>query len=127
MSIRVVSKPLLFPTPCSGPCPPSNVDVSLQCNGNVGIVHWTAAQIAEMYIATAMGYDGHSHTCNSTGTSCNFMDLHCEENYTVTVVTVERSCQSEPSTPVTLRSGKEIVQIMPLLFSNTFTLYVNLS
>ncbi|KAI7794726.1 fibronectin [Triplophysa rosa] len=89
----------------AGPCPPTNVEVSLKCNGNVGIVHWTAAQNAEMYIATAMGYDGHSHTCTSNGTSCNFMDLHCEENYTVTVVTVERGCQSEPSTPVTLRSA----------------------
>lgn len=109
-------KPIFSPTLPSGPCPPTNVEVSLQCNGNMGIVRWTAARNAEMYIATAMGNDGHSHTCTSNGTSCNFKDLHCEENYTITVVIVERGCQSEPSTPVTLRSGKEIVHIMTSCF-----------
>ncbi|XP_051515678.1 uncharacterized protein LOC127418869 [Myxocyprinus asiaticus] len=89
----------------AGPCPPTNVQVSLQCDGNVGFVYWTAASHAELYIATAVGNEGHTHTCTTNGTSCNFTDLQCGENYTLTVVTVERGCQSEPSTPVILRSA----------------------
>ncbi|XP_077060714.1 uncharacterized protein fndc7b [Siphateles boraxobius] len=89
----------------AGSCPPSQVEVSLQCSGNVGLVNWTATTNAEMYIATAKGLNGHTHTCSSNGTSCTFSELHCGENYTVTVSTVERGCQSQPSTPVNLRSA----------------------
>ncbi|KAL2090270.1 hypothetical protein ACEWY4_014958 [Coilia grayii] len=89
----------------SGPCPPTDVSVSLKCNGNVGTVTWTAALAADLYVATATANDGHTHTCNSTGTSCAFTDLHCGERYAITVVTRERGCQSEPSQPVTLATG----------------------
>lgn len=91
----------------SGSCPASDVQASLQCNGNVGLVRWTAARNAENYIAVATGKDGHTHTCTSSGTNCTFSDLHCGEDYTVTVSTVERGCQSQPTTPVNLRSGQE--------------------
>ncbi|KAF4097010.1 hypothetical protein G5714_022979 [Onychostoma macrolepis] len=89
----------------AGSCPASDVQVFLQCNGNVGLVHWTAAKNAESYIAMATGTDGHTHTCTSSGTNCTFSDLHCGEDYTVTVATVERGCQSRPSTPVNLKSA----------------------
>ncbi|XP_055044899.2 uncharacterized protein fndc7b [Misgurnus anguillicaudatus] len=89
----------------AAPCPPTNVEVSLQCNASVGIVRWTAARNAETYTATATSSNGHSHTCSSNGTSCNFIDLLCEEDYIVSVVTVERGCRSEPSLPVNLRSA----------------------
>ncbi|XP_043081301.1 serine-rich adhesin for platelets [Puntigrus tetrazona] len=89
----------------AGSCPATDVQVSLQCNGNVGLVHWTAAKNAESYIAMATGKDGQTRTCTSTSTNCTFSDLHCGENYTVTVATVERGCQSPPSTSVSLRSA----------------------
>ncbi|KTF75017.1 hypothetical protein cypCar_00024381 [Cyprinus carpio] len=89
----------------AGSCPASDVQASLQCNGNVGLVRWTAARNAENYIAMATGKDGHTHTCTSSGTNCTFSDLHCGEDYTVTVSTVERGCQSQPTTPVNLRSA----------------------
>lgn len=90
----------------SGPCPPTDVSVSLECEGNVGTVSWVASATADSYIATATGEDGHIHTCDSNGTSCSFTDLHCGESYAVSVVTLERGCQSEPSQPVTLRTGE---------------------
>ncbi|KAL1249579.1 hypothetical protein QQF64_020584 [Cirrhinus molitorella] len=89
----------------AGSCPASNVQVSVQCNGNVGIVNWIAAKNAESYIATATGTNGHTHTCTSSSTNCTFTDLHCGEDYTVKVATVERGCQSPPSTPASLRSA----------------------
>ncbi|XP_041914101.1 uncharacterized protein LOC121678548 [Alosa sapidissima] len=89
----------------TGPCPPTDVSVSLECEGNVGTVTWVAVETADSYIAMATGQDGHNHTCDSNGTSCSFTDLHCGESYAVTVVTLERGCQSEPSQPVTLRTA----------------------
>ncbi|XP_016331309.1 uncharacterized protein LOC107680061 [Sinocyclocheilus anshuiensis] len=89
----------------AGSCPASDVQASLQCDDNVGRVYWTAAKNAESYIAMATGMDGHTHTCTSSGTNCTFSDLHCGEDYTVTVATVERGCQSQPSIPVNLKSA----------------------
>lgn len=69
----------------------------------------------------AKGTNDHTHTCSSNGTNCTFSELHCGENYTVTVATVERGCQSQPSTPVNLRSGQETGRIISehlSLFSN---------
>lgn len=105
--LLVLRKPFSSLNTPSGSCPASDVQVSLQCNGNVGLVHWTAAKNAESYIAMATGTDGHTHTCTSSGTNCTFRDLHCGEDYIVTVATVERGCQSRPSTPVNLKSGQE--------------------
>ncbi|XP_017573413.2 uncharacterized protein LOC108439482 [Pygocentrus nattereri] len=89
----------------AGPCPPTQVNASLRCENSVGSVSWLASLHADMYIATATGIDGHTHTCTTNTTSCSFLDLHCGENYTITVVTVERGCRSDPSTPVKLKSA----------------------
>lgn len=91
----------------SGPCPPTNVHVSLQCVGNVGHVTWNAAPQADLYVATAIAsaVDEHDHTCTSNGTSCSLTDLHCGETAVVTLVTIERGCMSEPSLPFTFQSG----------------------
>uniref|UniRef100_A0A8P4G5R4 Fibronectin type-III domain-containing protein n=1 Tax=Dicentrarchus labrax TaxID=13489 RepID=A0A8P4G5R4_DICLA len=86
----------------AGPCPPTDVHVSLQCTGNVGHVTWTAALQADLYVATAV--DDHIHTCSSNGTSCSFTDFLCGETAAVTVVTIERDCMSKPSLPFTFQS-----------------------
>uniref|UniRef100_A0A8C7MJV8 Fibronectin type-III domain-containing protein n=1 Tax=Oncorhynchus kisutch TaxID=8019 RepID=A0A8C7MJV8_ONCKI len=89
----------------TGACPPTNVTTSLQCDGNMGTVSWTAVARADMYLATATGDDGHTHTCSSNSTDCSFTDLHCAETYAVTVVTMDRGCYSDPSPDVELRTG----------------------
>ncbi|XP_044055462.1 uncharacterized protein LOC122877670 [Siniperca chuatsi] len=86
----------------AGPCPPTNVNVSLQCVGNVALVTWNAALQADLYVATAV--DEHDHTCTSNGTSCSLRDLHCGATAVVTVVTIERGCRSKPSEPFTFQS-----------------------
>ncbi|XP_034531079.1 uncharacterized protein LOC117806306 [Notolabrus celidotus] len=90
----------------AGPCPPTNVHVSLQCIGNIGLVTWDAALQADLYVATAVPFaaDEHDHTCSSNGTSCSLTDLHCGETANVTVVTIERGCMSKPSLPFTFQS-----------------------
>ncbi|XP_071200535.1 mucin-3B [Salvelinus alpinus] len=90
----------------AGPCPPTEVQTSLQCESNVGSVSWVAAPTSKMYIATATDQNGHAHTCITNGTAgCSFSDLKCGETYNVSVVTMERGCQSEPSAPVTLKAS----------------------
>ncbi|KAM3619311.1 uncharacterized protein V6R79_006036 [Siganus canaliculatus] len=97
------SSPLVY---VAGPCPPTDVHVSLQCLGNVGHVTWNAAPQADLYVATAVHpvEDDHNHTCSSNGTGCSFTDLHCSETAVVTVVSVERGCRSEPSRPFTFKT-----------------------
>lgn len=106
--------PLLY---LSGPCPPTNVQVSLQCLGNVGHVTWNAAAQADLYVATAIpsSVDEHNDTCTTNGTSCSLTDLHCGETAAVTVITIERGCMSEPSLPFTFHSGKRMFQCIEQL------------
>lgn len=104
-------EPPLLMSVCSllsllGPCPPTNVHLSLQCVGNVGHVTWNAAPRADLYVATALTADEQEHVCNSSGTSCSLTDLHCGQTSILTVVTVERGCRSEPSQPVAFSSGR---------------------
>lgn len=73
----------------------------------MGTVSWTAVARADMYLATATGDDGHTHTCSSNSTDCSFTDLHCAETYAVTVVTIDRGCYSDPSPDVELRTGEK--------------------
>lgn len=102
-SLSLYLPPLSLPH--LGPCPPTEVQTSLQCESNVGSVSWVAAPTSKMYIATATDQDGHAHTCITNGTAgCSFSDLKCGETYNVSVVTMERGCQSEPSAPVTLKA-----------------------
>ncbi|KAE8290995.1 Fibronectin type III domain-containing protein 7 Precursor [Larimichthys crocea] len=87
----------------AGLCAPSNVIVSPACEDS--IVLWSNVTGAEMFVATATT-DGHSHTCSSNDSNlCNFTDLHCGDTYAVTVVTVDRGCQSEPSSAVPLKTA----------------------
>ncbi|XP_026005797.1 fibronectin type III domain-containing protein 7-like [Astatotilapia calliptera] len=89
----------------AGRCAPGNIAVSPACEGN-STVSWSPVMGADMYIATAMADDGHTHTCSSNYLdSCNFTDLHCGEIYAVTVVSVDRGCWSEPSSAVQLRTA----------------------
>ncbi|CAJ1061142.1 uncharacterized protein LOC117806306 [Xyrichtys novacula] len=90
----------------AGPCPPTNVHVSLQCEGNIGHVTWDPALQADLYVVTAVpsAPDDHNHTCSSGGKNCSLTDLHCGETAVVTVVTTERGCTSEPSLPFTFQS-----------------------
>ncbi|MGH0117091.1 UNVERIFIED_CONTAM: hypothetical protein FKN15_030936 [Acipenser sinensis] len=81
----------------SRPCPPTNVSTTLDCRTNIGSVSWKHELGAELFIATATENDGHTHTCNTSDSTCQFTDLHCGNTYTVTVVAVEGDCNSSDS------------------------------
>ncbi|KAK6484735.1 hypothetical protein HHUSO_G12572 [Huso huso] len=81
----------------SRPCPPANVSTTLDCRTNIGSVSWKHELGAELFIATATEKDGHTHTCNTSHSTCHFTDLHCGNTYTVTVVAVLGDCNSSGS------------------------------
>lgn len=87
-----------------GLCAPSNVTLSPA--GQDHIVSWSQVAGAETYVALATANDGHNYTCSSNSSnSCNLTNLHCGDNYTITVVTVEGGCYSKPSAAVVLKTG----------------------
>ena len=70
-------------------------------------MYWSPVPGAGIYIATATAHNGNSDTCNSTSAnSCSFTDLHCGENYSVSVVAADRGCHSAPSPVVELKTGE---------------------
>uniref|UniRef100_A0A3Q4BAF0 Fibronectin type-III domain-containing protein n=1 Tax=Mola mola TaxID=94237 RepID=A0A3Q4BAF0_MOLML len=83
----------------------TNITVSPVCEDTT--VSWSHVPGAEMFIAIATADDGHNHTCRSNhSNSCNFTSLHCGQTYAVTVVTVDRGCWSQPSSPVERKTGE---------------------
>lgn len=88
-----------------GPCPPTNVSTTLDCRTNIGSVSWKHELGAELFIATATENDGHTHTCNTSDSTCQFTDLHCGNTYTVTVVAVEGDCNSSDSVGHEIKTG----------------------
>ncbi|XP_061636365.1 fibronectin-like isoform X2 [Phyllopteryx taeniolatus] len=88
----------------AGPCPPTNVQGSLQCNGSVVHVTWNAARRADYYEATAVTSMADHHGCNSSDTYCTLTGLNCGETAVISVVTVGRGCWSKPSLPLLFQS-----------------------
>lgn len=84
--------------------------------GQDSIVSWSQVAGAETFVAIAHANDGHNYTCRSNSSnSCNLTDLRCGENYTITVVTVDRGCWSEPSSAVVLKTGNEKLETKAFL------------
>ncbi|XP_055498364.1 fibronectin type III domain-containing protein 7-like [Leucoraja erinacea] len=78
----------------AAPCAPEGIYTSLNCDTKSTSVAWEESDGAMWYITTAEGQDGHISLCNTTGTSCEFMDLHCSQTYSLTVTAMDSYCQS---------------------------------
>ncbi|XP_055498363.1 fibronectin type III domain-containing protein 7-like [Leucoraja erinacea] len=78
----------------TAPCAPEDISTSLNCDTKSTSVAWEESDGAMWYITTAEGQDGHISLCNTTGTSCHFMDLHCSQTYSLTVTAMDSYCQS---------------------------------
>ncbi|XP_057713500.1 fibronectin type III domain-containing protein 7-like [Corythoichthys intestinalis] len=89
------SSPAFVKTP---PCIPHHVTTNEQCEANTASVIWGASDGAKKYVAEAVGHDGHSHLCYSDYTNCTWDDLHCGDEYTVLVRSMDDYCTSLPST-----------------------------
>ncbi|XP_048395792.2 fibronectin type III domain-containing protein 7-like [Stegostoma tigrinum] len=78
----------------TAPCGPQNIDTELNCETKNTMVSWEKREGALWYVLFADGDDGHVTQCNTTETSCEFMDLHCSQMYLITVTAMDGSCQS---------------------------------
>ncbi|XP_023191873.1 uncharacterized protein LOC111608990 [Xiphophorus maculatus] len=87
------------------PCAPKDVVVDVSCEDRSALVSWTPSPVAEAYHVVAMGADGHEHTCNATFSNCSMSDLHCDQQYTVSVVASHENCTSKTSQSATVNTG----------------------
>ena len=77
----------------------------LECSNNVVVVSWNGTGPDQVQVVTAVDTSGDTVSCNSSGTNCTFNQLSCGDTYTLTVVGHSQSCQSTPSTALSLHTG----------------------
>ncbi|KAI9522306.1 hypothetical protein NQZ68_037786, partial [Dissostichus eleginoides] len=87
------------------PCPPSNVVVGSTCADDSAVVSWSPSLVAETYHVVAMGANGHVHTCNTTSSNCSISELHCGQQYDISVTASHENCTSKASQNATLNTG----------------------
>uniref|UniRef100_A0A3B3DY87 Fibronectin type-III domain-containing protein n=1 Tax=Oryzias melastigma TaxID=30732 RepID=A0A3B3DY87_ORYME len=87
------------------PCPPQNVSVNASCQTHSAVISWNQSPVAESYQVVATGANGHKHMCNTSSTSCSLTELHCDEQYTVSMTASHENCTSKPSQNATLNTG----------------------
>ena len=97
---------LLFFFPFPAPCAPSNVTASLLCPNSTHVT-WVRSPSATAYNVTAVGQDGRIHDCNTNSASCQIPNMHCGQNYNITVIPYADSCAGNPSIPYQFVAGTE--------------------
>lgn len=90
----------------AAPCTPLNLVTYFECDNQLGSVSWGPSDGANMYTATAVGVDGHTHLCVTNGTSCTWEDLHCGEIYNVTVTANDSRCTSARRNSTIIHMGR---------------------
>nr|XP_046247875.1 uncharacterized protein LOC124060678 [Scatophagus argus] len=89
----------------TAPCVPENLSARLSCSDNVASMSWNhSRELGHLYRVKAVGTDGHTDGCASSGSQCDLTGLRCGQHYTATVIAEDRDCQSEPSDSVTVKT-----------------------
>lgn len=83
----------------------------LNCLTGVVTVTWEASAGANYYTVLAEA-NGRFDSCRSTTTSCDLTQMHCGEDYTVTVLAGDGKCNSSILTKTNVTTGKETEQIV---------------
>lgn len=92
----------------SEPCPPNNVETSVDCETGTGAISWEMSVGALGYIAFFNGRDGDSLSCHTLAhhTSCRVEGLNCGTVYYARVRALGDTLNSTDSTTVLLASGQ---------------------
>ncbi len=100
----------MFP-PHSEPCPPTNVQASMDCERLTATVSWQQSDLAVGYVAYFDNQNGHYTFCTGSeeDTQCVVSRLVCGTVYSVWVKALGQKYNSSDSTVTTLTSGKDIV------------------
>nr|XP_061832451.1 uncharacterized protein LOC133616849 [Nerophis lumbriciformis] len=86
----------------TAPCMPTNMQLS-QKNSSCVTVSWTENNRAATYSVSAVGAED-THTCISSGSSCDLTGLPCGSIYDVTTIATSAAGQSLPSYSETLET-----------------------
>lgn len=89
------------------PCAPINTTVEQNCTSNSMTVKWHDNSTAQNYTVKAASASGVNSTCESTNSSCSFLDLSCGQLYSFTVMGYSNVCTSDVSPPIKSYTGKE--------------------
>uniref|UniRef100_A0A3P8WUX6 Fibronectin type III domain containing 7b n=1 Tax=Cynoglossus semilaevis TaxID=244447 RepID=A0A3P8WUX6_CYNSE len=79
------------------PCVPSDVSVKQVCEGEGVVVTWAPSLVATLYELTAIDGQGNVFNCTNTESTCTFTDLHCGQDYGLTITATGDNCTSMPS------------------------------
>ncbi|XP_030016445.1 uncharacterized protein LOC115437357 [Sphaeramia orbicularis] len=82
----------------SVPCAPENTTVEQNCSTNAITVQWDHSSSGQQYTVSASSASGVNATCDTTNSSCSFLDLSCGQHYTFTVTGHTNVCMSESTT-----------------------------
>lgn len=99
------------PKPLLAPCKPENTTTDQNCSSSVITVKWNQGDTKQNYTVKATSASGVNSTCDSTQSSCSFLDLSCGQLYTFTVMGHTNVCISEWSTPIEKLTGTHAMYI----------------
>lgn len=96
------------------PCVPSDVSVKQVCEGEGVVVTWAPSLVATLYELTAIDGQGNVFNCTNTESTCTFTDLHCGQDYGLTITATGDNCTSMPSLS-TFTTGTILMQKIPFV------------
>lgn len=91
------------------PCVPDSLTVVPSCEDNGAAVTWGHSPVATSYLLTATGRDGHVASCNTSVNNCTLADLHCGQQYSLSITASADNCTSQPSTS-SFRTGMDVIR-----------------
>lgn len=105
-SRTIVKLRSLSPAPAA-PCPPSQLNVSVNCEDDTATLTWSSSPNAVSYTGKAVSADGTTVTCEAGASlACQMNGLQCGKEYNFTVSASDGDCQSPDSEPVIRATGE---------------------
>lgn len=105
---------VMRPSPAA-PCPPSQLNISVNCVNNSAVLTWTSSPNAVSYTGRAVSTDRHTVTCEAGMIlGCQLNGLQCGKEYAFTVSSSDGDCQSPESEPVVHKTGVRERERAPL-------------
>lgn len=96
---------VLFISPPTVPCVPSNVGGHLDCVSNSAWVRWDPSEGALSYLVQAQEVGGHNSSHAAVTSPVSVPDLKCGTIYSFHVTAVNKNCHSNHSTAFQLETG----------------------
>ncbi|KAI5609206.1 hypothetical protein C0J50_6208 [Silurus asotus] len=88
----------------TAPCPPNQVQATLDCEGNRALVSWLKSQFPGSYTATMVDQSGGQLNCSTVNSSCWIPSLKCGQAYNVSITYHNNICRSKTSSPISINS-----------------------